>query len=64
VAQRRDELVLRPSIERRACNDRDVDVAASVDVATEGARAREIDPDQLVAEQAPRALDELGEVRG
>jgi hypothetical protein len=35
-----------------------------VDVAAQGAGAGQVDPDQLVAEQALRALDELGEVPG
>ena len=62
MSQRRDELVLRPPIERRPCDDRDVDVAATVAVAAERARPGQVDADQLVAEPLAHALDELAEV--
>jgi hypothetical protein len=48
--------------QRPPSHDGDVDVAAPVDIAAEGPRAREVDADELLAEEGAEAFYELVEV--
>ena len=62
VAQRSDELVLHRPVERFAHHQRDVDVAAPVNVAAECARAGQVGAHEVVAERAASPRDQLLEV--
>jgi hypothetical protein len=64
VPQGPDELLLLRPVERTAHHHGDVDVAATVDVAAEGARAGQVDAHEVVAEQPANACDQLVEVAG
>jgi hypothetical protein len=64
VSQRRDEVLLLRTFEWIAHDDRDVDVAAALEIAAQGAGAGEVDAHELVAEHAARALDQLVEIAG